>query len=96
MSDQDILRRLDELEKENLRLRKMVGPAAGPKKVETIVAMFKGHPVITFTGPFRPFTLGIRKASIVLEKLQDIQHFVENNKQHMKTGDDDQLEPPVT
>jgi hypothetical protein len=88
MSD-DILRRLEELEKENLRLRKFVGSGAGEKKTETVVSLFKGHPVITFTGPFRPFTLGIRKASIVLEKLEDVKHFVENNKKHLKSGKDD-------
>ena len=93
MTEQDVLRRLDELEKENLRLRKLVGPSAGPKKTETYVAMYKGRPTVTFTGPFRPFTLGIRKASVVLEKLDDLKHFVENNKQYLKSGEDDPEHP---
>ena len=94
-NEQDILRRLDELERENQRLRKLAGDAAGPKKTETVVSMFKGHPVITFTGAFRPFTLGLRKASVVLEKIEEVKHFVANNKQHLaKTGYDD-AEPPA-
>jgi hypothetical protein len=88
MTDQDVLRRLDELEKENLRLRQLVGPSAGPKKTETYIASFKGHPTITFTGAFRPFTLGLRKASVVLEKIDDLKHFFENNQHHLKSGDD--------
>jgi hypothetical protein len=52
----------------------------------------KGHPVITFSGAFRPFTLGVRKASIVLEKLAELKHFVENNKRHLGTADND-IEP---
>lgn len=92
-SQDDILRRLDELERENQKLRKMVGGAAGPKKTETYVSMFKGRPVITFTGGFRPFTLGIRKASVVLEKLDDLKHFLANNKQHLNSTEEDPETP---
>jgi hypothetical protein len=89
MSNTDILRRLQELEKENQRLQKLVGKSDSPKETTTHVSMFKGHPVITFSGPFRPFSLGIRKASVIIEKLQDLKYFVENNQKHLKAGQDD-------
>lgn len=92
MSETDILRRLKDLERENERLKKIV--SGNPvKETTTHVSMYKGHPVITFSGAFRPFTIGIRKASVVLEKLEDVKHFVDNNKKHLKTATDD--EPPA-
>lgn len=96
-NEKDILKRLDDLERENQRLRKLAGDAAGPKKTETFVSMFKGHPVITFTGAFRPFTLGLRKASVVIEKIEDVKHFVANNKQHLgkDSGEDEPPAPAV-
>jgi len=92
MSDTEILRRLKDLERENARLKKIV--SGNPvKEITTHVSMYKGHPVITFSGPFRPFTIGIRKASLLLERLDDVKHFVDNNKKHLKTATDE--EPPA-
>jgi hypothetical protein len=88
MNQEEILRRLTDLERENQRLRQQV-QSGQPEKKETTthVGMYKGRPVISFEGAFRPFTLGIRKASVVLEKITEVQHFVENNKHHL-AGDD--------
>ena len=93
MNDQDILRRLKDLERENARLKNIVS-GSPVKETITHVSMYKGHPVITFSGAFRPFTLGVRKASIVLEKLAEVKHFVENNRKHIASGSDD-VEPPA-
>lgn len=94
-NEEDILRRLGELERENLRLRKLAGESVEPKKTETYVSMFKGRPVITFTGAFRPFTIGLRKAAIVIEKIEDIKHFVTNNKKYMAAIGEDTEDPPI-
>lgn len=92
MSDPNILRRIQDLERENERLKKIVS-GSPVKETTTHVSMYKGHPVITFSGAFRPFTIGLRKASILLEKLDDVKHFVDNNKKHLKTATDE--EPPA-
>lgn len=96
MNESEILRRLRELEQENLRLRRSIQESRGtaPKETTTYVSMYKGHPVITFSGGFRPFTLGVKKASIVLEKLEEVRHFVDNNKKHIGEPDDEVDPPP--
>jgi hypothetical protein len=38
---------------------------------------FRGHPVIRFTGSFRPFTLGLSKCRTILKSLDTIRSFVE-------------------
>jgi len=93
MSEMDeIHRRLNQLESENEQLKQQLratATAAKPKVTTTFVAMWQGHPVIRFEGNFRPFGLGLKKAAIVLEKIDDVKHFVENNKQHLHTAPDD-------
>lgn len=91
MNEQDILKRLKELEKENQNLRKAVEGAAKPKETTTHVGMYKGHPIITFEGNFRPFSLGVRKASIVLERVADLEHFVKNNQKFNKPDEDEKI-----
>ena len=92
MSENDeILRRLKALEEENLRLKKQLQTTETPIEVKpttTHVTLWKGHPVIRFEGPFRPFSLGLRKASVVLEKIDDVRFFVENNQQHLAAASD--------
>jgi len=38
---------------------------------------FKGHPVLRFTGSFRPFTLGLSKCNVILKSIDKIKDFVE-------------------
>lgn len=38
---------------------------------------FRGHPVLRFTGAFRPFTLGLSKCRTILKSLDTIRSFVE-------------------
>ena len=59
-SDEEaILRRLRELEVENARLRGV----AKEKLVKLVVTEgeYKGHPILTFDGSVRRFTLGLTK-----------------------------------
>ena len=37
---------------------------------------FRGHPVLRFTGAFRPFTLGLSKCRTILKTIDKIQSFV--------------------
>lgn len=83
MNEQDILKRRKELERENQSLRKAIGGSGKPKETTTVVGMYKGHPIITFEGEFRPFSLGVRKGSVILAKIEELRHFVENNRKHL-------------
>jgi hypothetical protein len=80
-SQEEILRRLSELERENLRLKRIVEQSGQQQPTETTtqVCMFNGKPVIAFSGQFRSFVLDLREASVVVEKIDDIRHFTENN-----------------
>ena len=87
MADFETMRkRLEELEKENARLK---GQRILKKAdIKAVVGSFKGHPVIKFEGPFKPFTLGLKKSWIVLQKLDDIRAFVEQNKEQLASAAD--------
>jgi hypothetical protein len=37
---------------------------------------YRGHPVLRFTGAFRPFTLGLSKCRAILKSLETIKSFV--------------------
>ena len=84
-SNYNFLRRLHDLEEENSRLRRQL-KATGqpdPNTVTTHVSMRNGLPVMRFEGAFRPFGIGLRKASIILDKIDDMRLFVESNKQYL-------------
>jgi hypothetical protein len=79
-------RRLEELEKENARLR---GQKIIKKdQIHAVVGDFKGHPVLKFEGPFKPFTLGLRKSWIVLQMLPEMQAFVDRYKDQLASAAD--------
>jgi len=37
---------------------------------------YRGHPTLTFHGPFKPFTLGVRKLAIIRENWPDVESFL--------------------
>ena len=41
---------------------------------------FRGHPVLRFTGMFRPFTLGLSKCRAILKTIEKIKSFVETHE----------------
>ena len=79
--EQDMLKRLRELEEENARLRSAVKPSASAKLVVT-ESEYKGHPTLTFEGPVRPFSLGLRKLQLIKEAWPEIEAFLQR---HAKT-----------
>ena len=79
--EQEMLKRLRELEEENARLRNAVIPSASAKLVVT-EGEYKGHPTLTFEGPVRPFSLGLRKLQLIKEAWPEIEAFLQR---HAKT-----------
>lgn len=81
MKDEDELRkRIEALEQENQALREA---ASRPGKRNIIVlteGSYQGHPTINFDGAGRPFTLGLRKAAVVLYCADHVKRFVNRHK----------------
>jgi hypothetical protein len=75
---QAILKRLQALEEENARLRTAAKPKA-EAKLTVIEGEYNGHPTLTFQGPFRQFTLGIKKLSVVKEAWPQVESFLQRN-----------------
>lgn len=85
MQDPEALRKkIEELERENQSLREA---ARNPGKHNVIViteGTYQGHPTITFEAGGRPFTLGLRKASVVLYCTEYVKRFVSRHKGDIK------------
>jgi len=79
MSDnQEILKRLRELEEENARLKQNQEIKSGVSVVE---GNYKGRPILTFYGTFKPFTLGIKKLKAIKESWAEIEEFLKRHKE---------------
>lgn len=63
-------KRIRELEEE---LARMKGEVVVTEKE------YKGHPVLSFSGAFRPFSLGLSKCKIILKSFDLIKNFVEKH-----------------
>ena len=48
-------------------------------EVVVIEEMYKGHPVLSFSGAFRPFSLGLNKCKVVLKSIDKIRVFIEKH-----------------
>lgn len=93
MSD-EILERLKRLEDENRRLQSLLVakpavPVAAIKPTKTYVDLWQGKPILRFDGPFKPFGIGWKKASVILECFDALKFFVENNKGASDDGETD-------
>ena len=40
---------------------------------------YKGHPVLRFSGAFRPFSLGVSKCKVILKSFDQIKSFIEKH-----------------
>ena len=74
--------RLRELERENARLRKK----SGDQKITAREDDYKGHPILTFEGPFRAFSLGLKKLRAVIACPDQVKAFL--NKHANKTANE--------
>jgi hypothetical protein len=73
---QEILKRLKALEEENARLRKETNSNAVKPLVVT-EGEYMGHPTLTFEGPCKPFTIGLKKLSIIKQGWPQVEQFLE-------------------
>lgn len=75
LDNQEIIKRLRELEAENERLR-MASATQSKAKLIIVEGEYKGHPTLTFQGPFRQFTLGLTKIRILSEAWPEVESFL--------------------
>lgn len=88
---QEILKRLKALEDENRRLKEKTATKSVPLTVTE--DNYKGHPVLTFKGPFRQFSVGLRKLRIIEETWPQVKEFLHkhssSNEASTLNDDDD-------
>lgn len=78
--DTDLTRRIEQLEKENSKLRRQLsGSASDAKLVYYSTGFYKGHPIITLEAEGKSFSLGLRKATLVAACSAEIQSFLAQN-----------------
>lgn len=78
----DLARRIKELEEENARLRES---ATRPVAITCRETEYKGNPMLTFEGPFRPFSMGVKKLNAVKECWPHVEDFL-NRHNRAATG----------
>lgn len=79
---QEILKRLQALEEENARLRKATVSAV-VKPVTVTEGEYMGHPTLSFDGPCKPFTIGLKKLSIIKEVWPQVEHFIDRQANNL-------------
>ena len=79
--EKELLKKLRQLEAENARLRARA--ETGPVSQLTVTeGEYLGHPVLTFDGSFRRFTLGLKKLTVIQQAWPEVEAFL---KRHAKT-----------
>lgn len=90
-TDQKILKRLRQLEEENARLR----GASKTKSTELVVMEgdYNGHPVLTFDGRGKRFSIGLKKLRAVQEAWPRVEQFLHRHKSAVgkSSGSNDDL-----
>ncbi len=79
-SEDELRRRIEELEQENRTLREAVNRPGKRNVIVVSEGSYQGHPTITFEAGGRPFTLGLRKASVVLYCAEHVKRFISRHK----------------
>ena len=71
---------MGDIEDKNEKIRRLEDEVARLKgQIVITEEEFRGHPVLRFTGAFRPFTLGLSKCRTILKSIDKIQSFVEKH-----------------
>jgi phosphoenolpyruvate synthase/pyruvate phosphate dikinase len=79
-AEDDLRKRIEALERENKTLREAPGRPTKANAIVVTEGTYKGHPTITFEVTGRPFTLGVRKAAVVLYCVDHVRSFVSRHK----------------
>lgn len=89
MVNEELVKRLKELEEENDRLKKI--SKSSPKNILVVKeGEYMGRPVLTFEGKSRPFTLGLTKLCIIKEAWPQIERFIKDKTENdINLQDDD-------
>ena len=79
-SEDDLRNQLEKLRQENLKLKDQLQEKSTFNTTKKVIrysyGSYKGHPVITFEGPGRPFSIGLKKASVILACKNVLESFV--------------------
>jgi len=78
--ERDLLKRLRELEEENARLRRSER-LHNAKTLTITEGEYNGYPTLTFEGPFRRFTLGVKKLTILKQAWPEVESFLQRHTQ---------------
>lgn len=80
MDSDKIENQLQVLKLENLALKKALGKIEqNDKTIYCNIGDYNGHPILTFNGPGRPFSIGLKKAATLLLCTGPIREFVIQN-----------------
>lgn len=85
-NEQDILKRLRQLEEENARLRG--APRANSGELIVTEGDYNGHPVLTFEGRGKRFSIGLKKLRAVQEAWPIVERFLQRHKSAMEKSSD--------
>jgi hypothetical protein len=83
-TEDDLRKKIEALEQENKTLREATTRRGKADAVVITEGSFKGHPTITFEAGGRPFTLGVRKAAVVLRCVDEVRRFVSRHNAEIK------------
>lgn len=86
-TEQELLNRLRELERENSRLREVAQKSGTPIPLVVTEGDYKGHPTLSFEGPCRRFALGLRKLRIIQQGWSEVEAFLARH-QNASTGNE--------
>lgn len=85
MKDEDELKKkIESLEQENRTLRDVVSRPGKRNVIVVSEGSYQGHPTITFDAGGRPFTMGLRKAAVMLHCVENVKRFVSRHKAEIK------------
>lgn len=85
MNDEDELKkRIEALENENRTLRDAVSSTGKRNVIVVSEGSYQGHPTMTFDAGGRPFTMGLRKAAVMLHCVEHVKRFVNRHKAEIK------------
>ena len=85
MKDEDELKKkIESLEQENRTLRDVVSRPGKRNVIVVSEGSYQGHPTITFDAGGRPFTMGLRKAAVMLHCAENVKRFVSRHKAEIK------------
>ena len=82
--EDELKKKIEALEQENRALRDAVSHPGRRNVIVVSEGSYQGHPTITFEAGGRPFTLGLRKAAVVLFCSERIKEFVSRHKAEIK------------